>query len=42
MNSKKRKNNIRGTTKVGEITKNVQDRRLKWYGHVVRRDEHST
>ena len=28
---------IRGTTKVGEITKKVQERRLKWYGHVMRR-----
>ena len=31
---------IRGTTKVGEITKKVQERRLKWYGHVMRREEH--
>ena len=31
---------IRGTTKVGEITKKVQQRRLKWYGHVMRREEH--
>ena len=29
-----------GTTKVGEIIKKVQERRLKWYGHVMRRDEH--
>ena len=29
---------IRGTTKVGEITKKVQERRLKWYGHVMRRE----
>ena len=28
---------IRGITKVGEITKKVQARRLKWYGHVMRR-----
>ena len=27
-------------TKVGEIAKNVQERRLKWYGHVMRRKEH--
>ena len=31
---------IRGTTKVGEIIKKVQERRLKWYGHVMRREEH--
>ena len=31
---------IRGTTKVGEITKKIQERRLKWYGHVMRREEH--
>ena len=31
---------IRGTTKVREITKKVQERRLKWYGHVMRREEH--
>ena len=30
---------LRGTTKVGEITKNVQERRVKWYGHVMRREE---
>ena len=29
---------IRGTTKVGEITKKVQERR--WHGHVMRREEH--
>ena len=23
-----------------EITKKVQERRLKWYGHVMRREEH--
>ena len=28
---------IRGTTKVGEISKKVQESRLKWYGHVLRR-----
>ena len=31
---------IRGTTKVGEITNKIQERRLKWYGHVMRREEH--
>ena len=35
-----RNDRIRGTTKVGEITKKVDERRLKWYGHVVRREEH--
>ena len=28
----------RGTTKVGEIAKKVQESRLKWYGHVSRRE----
>ena len=27
---------IRGTTEVGEISKKVQESRLKWYGHVLR------
>ena len=31
---------IGGTTRVGEIAKKVQERRLKWYGHVMRREEH--
>ena len=35
-----RNERIRGTTKVGEITKKVQERRLKWYGHVMRIEEH--
>ena len=35
-----RNERIRGTMKVGEITKKVQERRLKWYGHVMRREEH--
>ena len=25
---------------MGEITTKVQERRLKWYGHVMRREEH--
>ena len=25
---------------MGEIAKKVQERRLKWYGHVARREEH--
>ena len=29
---------IRGTTKVGEISKKVQESRLKWYGLVLRRE----
>ena len=36
-----RNERIRGTTKVGEIAKNIQERRLKWYVHVMRREEHS-
>ena len=35
-----RNERIRGTTKVGGITKKVQERRLKWYGQVMRREEH--
>ena len=35
-----RNERIRGTTKVGEITKKVQERRLKWYVRVMRREEH--
>ena len=36
-----RNERIRGTTKVGEICKKVQESRLnlKWYGHVLRREE---
>ena len=30
---------VRGTSKVGKISKKVQERRLKWYGYVMRRDE---
>ena len=30
-----RNERIRGTTKVGEISKKVRQSRLKWYGHVV-------
>ena len=25
---------------MGEISKKVQERRLRWYGHVMRREEH--
>ena len=35
-----RNERIRGTTKVGETTKKVQERRSKWYGHVRRTEEH--
>ena len=35
-----RNERIRGIMKVGEITKKVQERKLKWYGHVMRREEH--
>jgi len=28
---------VRGTTKVVEIYTKIQERRLQWYGHVVRR-----
>ena len=35
-----RNKRIRGTSKVEEISKKVQERRLKWYGHVKRREEH--
>ena len=34
-----RNEKIRGSTKVGEISKKVQERRMRWYGHVMRRDE---
>ena len=35
-----RNERIRATTKVGEITRKVQEIRLKWYGHAMRREEH--
>ena len=34
-----RNDRIRKTIKVTEISKKVQERRLQWYGHVMRRDE---
>ncbi len=34
-----RNERIRGTTKVGEISKKVQESMLKWYGHVLRRED---
>ena len=30
---------IRGTTKVGKISMKVQERRLKGYGYIMKRDE---
>ena len=30
---------IRGTLKVRKISEKVQESRLKWYGHVMRRDK---
>ena len=29
---------IRGTAKVGEIAKKIQEKRSKWYRHAMRRD----
>ena len=29
---------IRGTVKVAELSRKVQEARLRWYGHVLRRD----
>ena len=34
-----RNERIRGTVKVGEIPKRAQESRLKWYGHVLRRED---
>ena len=34
-----RNERIRWTTKVGEISKKVQESRLKWYGHVLRKED---
>ena len=34
-----RNERIRGTTKVIEVSKKAQERRMKWYGHVRRREE---
>ena len=36
-----RNERIRGTTKVIEISKKVQERRLQWYGHVMRREDNN-
>ena len=34
-----RNERIRGITKVGEMSKKVQESRLKWYDHVLRRED---
>ena len=34
-----RDEHIRGSLKVTELSKKMQERRLNWYGHVFRRDE---
>ena len=34
-----RNERIRWTTKVGELSKKVQESMLKWYGHVLRRED---
>ena len=34
-----RNERIRGTTKVGDMSMKVQESRLKWYGHVLRRED---
>ena len=33
-----RKEKIRRSTEVGEISKKVQERRIRWHGHLMRRD----
>ena len=35
-----RNERIRGTSKVEEIAKQVKEKRLKWYGRVMTREEH--
>ena len=30
---------MRGSVKVAQVTKKITEKRLKWYGHVKRRDE---
>lgn len=36
---KVRNNFIRGTAKVTEVTKKVQERRMRWFGHIKTREE---
>ena len=33
-----RNGHIRGTTRVAQVSKKITERRLNWYGHVMRRD----
>ena len=35
-----RNEHIRGTTKVAQASKKITERRLKWYDHVTREEEH--
>ena len=30
---------IRGSVKVGQISEKIKERRLQWFGHIMRRDE---
>ena len=34
-----RNEHIRGTTRVAQASKKITERRLNWYGNVMRRDE---
>ena len=34
-----RNEHVRGSVKVAPVTKKITEKRLKWYGHVKRRDE---
>ena len=34
-----RNNHVRGSVKVAPVTKKITEKRLKWNGHVKRRDE---
>ena len=34
-----RKEHERGSVKVAPVTKKITEKRLKWYGHIKRRDE---
>ena len=39
MNHRSEHERIRGTAEVGEISKKVQESRLKWHGHALRRED---
>ena len=39
MNGVTRKDKIRGSSKVIEVSKKVQEARLRWFGHLLRRPE---